>query len=163
MNGIALTLRTLHHGERDLEKELLAVAERHRTDHEVYHVATNVARWSREHCARLAEVGQHYDVDLSGPAQHPSPGPLATMREKTAEAIGRRPEPGLLLLHDLRDLYLAASSNSLHWEMLAQAAQARKDRRLIDLAAACHPQTLRQIRWANTMIKNLSPQVLTSL
>jgi hypothetical protein len=31
------------------------------------------------------------------------------------------------------------------------------------LAAACHPQTLRQMRWANTLIKQLSPQVLTSL
>ncbi|MFD9633736.1 molybdopterin-dependent oxidoreductase [Streptomyces violascens] len=59
-------------------------------------------------------------------------------------------------------LYLAASENSLHWEMLAQLAQATKDDRLLELVSACHPQTLRQIRWANTMIKTLSPQALTS-
>jgi hypothetical protein len=47
--------------------------------------------------------------------------------------------------------------------MLAQAAQASRDGGLLDLAAACHPQTLRQMRWTNTMIKNLSPQLLTSL
>jgi hypothetical protein len=45
--------------------------------------------------------------------------------------------------------------------MLAQVAQAAKDTDLLDLAAACHPQTLRQLRWTNTMIKTLSPQLLT--
>jgi len=73
------------------------------------------------------------------------------------------PNPGLLVLHDLRTLYLMASENSLHWEMLAQAAQASRDTSLLDLATACHPQTLRQIRWANTLIKSMSPQILTSL
>jgi hypothetical protein len=47
--------------------------------------------------------------------------------------------------------------------MLAQAAQATRDDELLALASACHPQTLRQMRWTNTMIKNLSPQVLSSL
>ncbi|MEV5642056.1 hypothetical protein AB0L67_18075 [Streptomyces flaveolus] len=32
-----------------------------------------------------------------------------------------------------------------------------------DLASACHPRTLRQMRWTNTMIKNLSPQILPTL
>jgi len=47
--------------------------------------------------------------------------------------------------------------------VLAQAAQAPRDERLLELASACHPQTLRQMRWTNTPIKQLSPQVLTSL
>lgn len=47
--------------------------------------------------------------------------------------------------------------------MLAQAAQASGDTELLHLASGCHPQTLRQMRWTNTMIKNLSPQILTSL
>jgi hypothetical protein len=71
-----------------------------------------------------------------------------------------RPEPGL---RDLRDLHLAAAQNSLYWEMLAQAAQATRDDGLLDLSSACHPQTLRQMRWTNTMIKIVSPQVLSSL
>ncbi|MGW7097864.1 hypothetical protein [Streptomyces sp. NPDC054838] len=161
MNGITLTLRTLHHGERHLERELLAAAERHRTEHEVHHVALDLARWSREHAARLAETGRHYGLDLDGPPRHPDPGSrLGGLREKAAEALGRRPDPGLLLLHDLKDLYLAAAENSLHWEMLAQTARATRDARLLALASSCHPQTLRQVRWANTMIKTLSPQIL---
>ncbi|GAA2719484.1 MULTISPECIES: hypothetical protein [Streptomyces] len=162
MNGITLTLRALHHGEEALEKDLLAVGRRHRTEHEVHHIATDLARWSYEHTVRLADTAQHYGLDLSGPSGHVSSGILATVREKTAEALGHRPEPGLLLLHDLRELYLCASGNSVYWEMLAQAAQATKDSRLLQTVSSCHPQTLRQIRWANTMIKNLAPQHLAA-
>jgi hypothetical protein len=70
---------------------------------------------------------------------------------------------GLLLLRDLRELHLAAAENSLYWEMLGQVAQARRDGELLAVVSACHPRTLRQMRWTNTMIKNLSPQLLTSL
>ncbi len=163
MSGIGITLRALHDGERDLETDLLAVAERHRTEHEVHHIATDVARWSREHAARLAALGPGHGVDLSGPRDHTAPGALTALREKAAQAFGRRPETGLLLLEDLRDLHLAAVRNSLHWEMLAQTAQATRDRTLLDLATGCHPQTLRQMRWTNTMIKVLSPQLLASV
>lgn len=162
MSGITVTLRTLHDDERDLEQDLLAAAERHRVEHEFHHVATDVARWSREHAARLAALGRDHGLDLSGPRDHPSPGALAALREKAWQALGRRPETGLLLLHDLRDLHLAAVRNSLHWEMLAQAAQATRDERLLELVSACHPQTLRQMRWTNTMIKVLAPQLLVS-
>lgn len=166
-DGIALILRTLHHGERSLERHLLTVAERHRTEHEIYHVALDIARWSREHTARLAEAGEAYELNLSAPDEHADPAsaprPLAALREKAAEAIGRRPEPALLLLHDLRELHLAACDNSLHWEMLAQAAQAGDDTALLAVVSACHPQTLRQMRRTNTQIKILAPQALTSL
>jgi hypothetical protein len=47
--------------------------------------------------------------------------------------------------------------------MLAQVAQATRDERLLELVSACHPRTLRQTRWTDTLIKQLSPQVLTSL
>ena len=163
MNGPALVLRALHHGEHHLARELSAAAERHRTEHEVHHVATDLAQWSQQHTLRVAQTGQHHGLDLTPPSDPPTSGILATLREKTAGAIAGRPEPALLLLHDLHDLYLAASSNSLYWEMLAQVAQATKDSRLLELSSDCHPQTLRQIRWTNTMIKTLSPQALTSL
>ncbi|MFH9862004.1 hypothetical protein [Streptomyces sp. NPDC017202] len=162
MNGIALTLRALHHGEKHLAGQLTTVAERHRADHEIHHVATDLAAWSREHVRRLADAGPAHGLDLGDFAGTSAPGVLPTLREKAAEAVGHRPEPGLLLLRDLRQLHLDATGNSLHWEMLAQAAQATRDDGLLALTAACHPQTLRQMRWTNTMIKILSPQILTS-
>ncbi|MFC7881976.1 hypothetical protein ACFUVV_08900 [Streptomyces sp. NPDC057376] len=163
MNGITLTLRTLHRGERHLAHDLVTVAERHRTEHEVHHVATDLAGWSREHVRRLAEVAADHDVKLGDPPDTSPEGLFATLRKKASEAVVHRPEPGLLLLRDLRELHVAAAENSLHWEMLAQAAQAARNSGLLGLASACHPQTLRQMRWTNTMIKNLSPQVLNSL
>jgi hypothetical protein len=163
VNGVGLVLRTLHHGERDLARELTAVAQRHRVEHEVHHIATDLAAWSGEHARRLAGTATGYGLDLSGAPGDSGPGMLATLRQKASEMTGRRPEPGLLLLRDLRQLHLAAAENSLHWEMLAQAAQATKDTRLLALASACHPRTLRQMRWTNTLIKELSPQILTSL
>lgn len=163
MNGITFTLRALHHGEQRLADELTAVAERHRAEHEVHHVATDLARWSRDHVRGVADAGRDHGLNLADPAGPDTTGLLSTLREKAAEAVGRRPEPGLLLLRDLRVLHLAATENSLHWEMLAQAAQATRDDELLALASACHPRTLRQLRWTNTMIKTLSPQILTSL
>ncbi|MFE0890040.1 hypothetical protein ACFW4Q_13480 [Streptomyces rochei] len=162
MNGITLTLRVLHRGERHLAHDLVTVAERHRTEHEVHHVATDLAGWSRDHVRRLAEVAAHHGVRLGDPPDTSSDGVLATLRAKASEAVAHRPEPGLLLLRDLRELHLAAAENSLHWEMLAQAAQASRDSELLGMASACHPRTLRQMRWTNTMIKNLSPQLLNS-
>ncbi|MEU9098636.1 hypothetical protein [Streptomyces sp. NPDC048361] len=161
-----MVLRTAHRGELDLADGLLAVAERHRAEHEVHHVAIDLAGWSREHAARLAAAGHGYDLDLDGPPDASAPsfsGTLAALGRKTAETGAHRPEPGLLLLRDLCELHLAASEHSLHWEMLAQAAQAARDSDLLHLVTSCHPQTLRQMRWTNTMIKILSPQVLTSL
>ncbi|MFD5452356.1 MULTISPECIES: hypothetical protein [unclassified Streptomyces] len=163
MNGTTLTLRTLHRGERRLAHDLTTAAERHRAEHEVHHVATDLARWSREHVRRLAETAGHHGLDLAGPPDDAPDGVFATLREKAAQAVAHRPEPGLLLLRDLRELHLAAAENSLHWVMLAQVAQASRDSGLLELASDCHPQTLRQMRWTNTMIKNLSPQLLTSL
>ncbi|GHD31893.1 hypothetical protein [Streptomyces galbus] len=161
--GITLTLRTLHDGERSLERNLLAAAGRHRTEHEFHHGAMDVARWSHEHCSRLADSGRGRGMGLSGPPGDPAPGVLAALREKTAGALGRRPENGLLLLQDLCDLHLAATRNSLHWGMLAQAAQATRDEDLLTLASECHPRTLRQIRWTNTLLKEHSPQLLSSV
>lgn len=50
---------------------------------------------------------------------------------------------------------------SVRWRSTTVVSSLDED--LQSLAAACHPQTLRQMRWTNTMIKELSPQILTSL
>ncbi|MGW7332316.1 hypothetical protein ACWGIU_27710 [Streptomyces sp. NPDC054840] len=161
MNGTARTLQALHHGESHLAGELLAAAERHRDEHEVHHVATDLAHWSEEHVRRLSETAEHYGVEVSDASEN---GVVLAPKPSTGDDafLSAAGDSGLLLLADLRDLHLAAVRNSLYWEMLAQTAQAARDERLLALASACHPRTLRQMRWTNTMIKNLCPQVLTS-
>lgn len=122
----------------------------------------DLARWSEEHALRVAQAARDQGLDLDDSTGTGS-GALAELRRKAAEAVGHRPEPGLLLLRDLRALHLDATENSLYWEMLAQVAQATRNEALLTLASDCHPPTLRQIRWTNTMIKNVSPQILASL
>ncbi len=51
---------------------------------------------------------------------------------------------------------------SLNWELVAQSGQGFKQRALLELAQDCHPQTLRQMRWANAQLKESSPQVIAS-
>lgn len=101
--GISLYLREVHGGEADLERELHAAGERHRTDHEVRHVTVDLARWSLQNRHALAGLAGRYGQTLSDDQDPHAPArPMAYLREKTAELLGRRPEPGLLLLHDLR-------------------------------------------------------------
>jgi hypothetical protein len=156
-----LALRELHRSEKGLAADLLKVADRHKVDHEIYHVARDLARWSQQYVHELAEIGKRYGLKLDDDPEEDS-GLLATVRAKASELVGRRPEPGLLLLADLRHLHRVTAGVSLDWELLAQGAQAAKDTELLALAKRCHPQSLRQMRWANAMLKVLSPQILAS-
>ncbi|WP_369212394.1 hypothetical protein [Streptomyces flavofungini] len=163
MKGVELLLRNLHDGETRMAGELTAVAGHHAGEPEVRHVAKDLATWSRAHVRRLADAAGERRLALEGP---PDPSAAAFLRAPAATASRADREtghPGLLLLGDLRALHLAASENSLHWVMLAQAAQATRDPRLLQLTTECHPQTLRQINWTDTMVKTLSPQILTGL
>jgi hypothetical protein len=162
VNGIQYALRRIYDGENDITQDLLRMAAKHHTEHEIQHVARDLASWSQEHVRLLARHAPAYGLSLDEQADGPH-RVTERARDALSQVIGRRPEPGLLLLEDLRELYLRASQNSLAWEMLAQIAQAKHERELLDLSEECHPQTLRQIRWANTMLKTLSPQVLSSL
>jgi hypothetical protein len=158
---LSLALRELHRSEKSLAADLLKIADRHKADHEIYHVSRDLARWSQQHVHELAEVGKRYGVNLKDDPEEDS-GLLATVRGKASELAGRRPEPGLLLLAGLRHLHRVAAGVSLDWELLAQGAQAAKDAELLALTKRCHPQSLRQMRWFNAMLKVLSPQILAS-
>lgn len=158
---LSMALHELHNSENRLVAQLLHISDRHKADHDIHHLARDLAEWSKEHIRLLAEAGKDYDVDLD-PDSKDDPGLLAEMRQKASEMVGRRPEPGVLLLRDLRDLHKTAMGVSVDWELIAQAAQAMKDTELLDLAKRCHPDTLRQARWANAKIKELSPQILVS-
>ncbi|GAB3347527.1 hypothetical protein [Modestobacter lapidis] len=158
---LGMAIEELHRSENDLTSTLLAMSDRHKTDHEVFYVTRDIAKWSREHVAELARVGRDYGLDLD-PEAKDDPGFVASLRQKSSELMGRRPEPGLLLLADLRHLHRQAAGISLDWELLAQGAQAAKDRELLALSERCHPQTLRILRFANAKLKEASPQVLAS-
>lgn len=162
MNGIEYALTQVHRSENQTHEHLLRMAETHAAEHEIHHVALDIAVWSGENVRLLADAARDNGIDLDDEADVPNR--LAQFaRGVTATLTGRRAETGLLLLNDLRELYLRASDSSIHWDMLAQIAQAKRNTGILDVVERCHPQTLRQIRWANTMLKTQTPQVLSSL
>ncbi|MBN9102887.1 MULTISPECIES: hypothetical protein [unclassified Pseudonocardia] len=166
MSKIELVLRELHRSENSLARDLLTVADRHRVEHEIFHTARDVARWSHDHVRLIAGSAAAHDLHLDPAPSTGSPALLERLTHRTSELLGRRPEPGLLLLADLRRLHRKAAGVSLDWELLSQAAQAMRQRDLFELARRCHPQTLRQMlrqmRWANGQLKIVSPQIIAS-
>lgn len=157
---LGMALREIHRSELRLARSLDAIAARHHNDHGIHHVAIDLAQWSREHVALIAETASDYGVRLRA---HPRTAALSESPQRwLSDRLGRRPEPALLLLTDLRRLHRLAAGVSLDWELVAQGAQAAKDGRLLELTQRCHPQALRQMRWANAMLKELSPQALAN-
>jgi hypothetical protein len=161
MSRVPMALEELHHSEKDLASHLLKVSDRHKADHEIFYVARDIARWSQEHLRGLAKIGRDHGLDLD-PAPVDDPGLLAALRQKGDELIGREHDASLLLLADLRTIHRQAAGVSLDWEILAQTAQALKDTKLLDLAKRYHPETLRQMRWANAKLKESAAQVMVS-
>jgi hypothetical protein len=161
MSKLPLVLRELHRSETSLARDLLALSDRHRVDGEVFFVARDIAAWSQIHVRRLAEVGKQYGAKLNPSPRWEVPA-VGALAQRVSSALRNRPVTGLVLLADLRRVHRKAAGVSLDWELLAQAAQAMKERPLLDLAMDCHPQTLRQMRWANAHLKTTSPQVIAS-
>jgi hypothetical protein len=160
---LGLAIDDVADAEQHLAEALLSVGERHRADHDVYHLTRQLARWSQGHLAALAPFAERYGSDVStDDVGEQRRGPLSAIREKGAELAGRRPAGGLLLLRDVRRLHLLAAEASVEWTILGQGAQAARDSDLLECVSLCHPETLRTMRWALTKLKESAPQVLTT-
>lgn len=158
---LGLALHELHRSENDLAHELLQVSERHKVNHEIYHLGRDLATWSQQHVRELARIATDYGQNLD-PEPEGDNALSKRLREKGSELLGRHSAPGMLLLRDLRGIYVKASGVSADWEILAQAAQGSKQVELLEVTKQCHPDTLRQVRWANAMLKVESTQILIS-
>ncbi|MFC4373407.1 hypothetical protein ACFO5K_04785 [Nocardia halotolerans] len=161
MSKVGLVIRELHRGENKLAAQLLHASDRHKVDHEIFHLGRDLARWSQQHVRELARVGHDYDLDLD-PEPADDDTIVAALRQKGSELLGGYHTPALLLLRDLRAIHRTAAGVSLDWEILAQTAQALADRELLGTAKHCHPQTLRQLRWANAELKAHAAQIMVA-
>jgi hypothetical protein len=160
MSEIGRLLERIHDAELELSDDYQAVAERHESDHDVYHLCHTLAKQCAEHAERLGPVaeryGEHIDDDDEGP--DPWGVVLDSMRHRASELLHRRPASGMVLLHDLRRLFLAAENVSILWVMAGQAAQAKRDRELLQVVTECHTETEIQVKALVTDIKLSSPQ-----
>jgi hypothetical protein len=145
--------------EASLADQLSRLGERHAAESDVYHTSHLLSG----RCATLLELllpharrhsaREHGDVE-------PRSGALERVRRLTSEALAGRPEPGTLLLDDLRDAYVAAHGAEIAWVILRQAAEAARDTDLVRVAETGLEEAERRWKWLRTRIKDASPQIL---
>jgi len=138
---MARLLEQMATAEADLAARLVALADAHRAEQDVHFVARDLARWSQDHAAALAE---HAEIRLPE-ASAPSPA---------------RDDPGAALLADLRDVYGTACGLATDWDVLGQAAKARRDDELQELVELCAPQNRRQVTWLRAKRKESAAQIV---
>jgi hypothetical protein len=159
---IDLAIREVGKAETALADLLLRVGERHRVDHDVFHMSRTLAAKSRESLLALTDAAGRYGVALDLDAGEPSEGLRTALREKSSELLGRGPQGALLLLRDLREVHLLAAAASINWAILGQGAQAIRDEDLLATVTSRHPFALKTLKWTTTRLEEAAPQVLTS-
>jgi hypothetical protein len=152
----------VQHAERELAHELVKIGERHAVENDLYHLGHTLARQCDEHLQRLEPFARRYDAAPAGNGAGESSSFLETLRHKSSELLGRSEATGMLLLRDLRNLYLVAQEAEIAWVILAQAAQAARDRELLTVVSECHEEAEMRGKWLRTRIKDSAPQVLAT-
>lgn len=141
----------------------------HEADRDVLHQTTRCAQQCELHAAALHPIVKRLggsDVaqpDTAGEVQGGgSPHRAATaMRRYVSDMLDRSQPAGLVLLDDLRLLYIATQDVHIRWLMIGQAAKASRDDELQQVFANCCEENMGQVRWLTTRIKVAAPQALT--
>jgi hypothetical protein len=156
-------IEDVQEAEAELAKQLRSVGERHATEPDLYHLGHTLARQCADHVRRLAPFAERYGASSSTDNNiTESPGVLEGLRRTSSRLISRSEASGLVLLRDLRHLYLAAQNAEIVWVILLQAARAVRDRELIEAASLCREEAEARGKWLRTRIKESCPQVLAS-
>jgi hypothetical protein len=161
MNKIGMALKELYRAEEELADEYVKVGERLAAEHDVWYDCQRFAEQCHTHADAIRPFASEHEEELP-PADGDTVGETTTaaLRHKLSELLGRRPESGLLLLYSLRQLYLQAQEVSFHWIVAGQLAQATRDQELLTVVDDLHRETLTQIKWLKTQVKQSSPQAL---
>jgi hypothetical protein len=161
MNKIGRTLQELYRAEEQLADEYVKVGERLAAEHDVWYECKEFAKQCHRHAEAIRPFAELHGQQLA-PADDSTVGETTTaaLRHKVSEALGRRPESGLLLLHSLKQLYLQAQEVSWHWIVAGQLAQATRNGDFLSLVDELHRETLTQVKWLKTQVKQASPQAL---
>ncbi|WP_315094143.1 hypothetical protein [uncultured Cellulomonas sp.] len=138
---VSRLLREMAAAEADLAGRLARLADEHSADRDVSLVARDLAIWSQDHAAGLAERAGSRVPDTVDPP------PVAD-------------DPGATLLRDLREAYLAACGLATDWDVLGQVAAARRDDELAGLVGLCAPRNQRQVTWLRAKRKESAAQIV---
>jgi len=146
---LASYLGLLRDSEASLAKGFQLVGAHHGDEPDVERLCEVLGDQAAAHVRALDPVVQRY-------GEHEDSEPA---RLQAAEFSGTR-EGGVGLLRDLQDLYSLASFVDITWTVVNQAAQALRDRELLEVISSCQQETGRQLSWLQTRIKQAAPQAL---
>ena len=159
---VAAAIENVQDSEREFGRHLTRFGERHAVEHDLYHTANTLARQAEQHLAMIAPFAQRYSARIPANDVASSPGVLEQLRRKGSELLGRSEATGLVLLTDLRDVYVAAQGAELAWVILDQVAQAVRDAELHQAVTKCHEAAEMRGKWIRTRIKEAALCDLTS-
>jgi hypothetical protein len=147
----------------ELIEDLRTIGDRHRPEADVFHMCHALAERLTPLGVALASNAERYGRDVRGPVEAGAwSNALARVRRRVADVAGRSPQSGLLLMWDLRHLYLQAQEDLLGWVMVGQAAKARRDKELRALTDLGYQESERVVKWLTTQVKTTSAQALTA-
>jgi len=146
--------------ELELAKQLRGLAERHRGDHDVYHLGHRLAGRCADRARRLQPFVERYGARMIEVDDAAPPGLLDALRHGTADVLGRTEAGGMLLHRDLVDRYLSAQRVEISWTVLQQGAKAARDGDLLDVVSSCHQEAETTAAWLRTRIKEGAAQIL---
>jgi hypothetical protein len=163
VNRVGFILRELYRAEETLAEECVKVGERFAAEHEVWYGCKRLAQQGHARADAVRRYAVRFEENLP-PAADTEPGHTATapLRQKVAELLGRRPEPGLLLIDSLRELHLLAQDVSFQWLLAGQVAQVLRDAELLALVDELHREAITEIKWLKNQAKQAAPQALAA-
>jgi hypothetical protein len=154
-------IEQVQNAETDLAAELRTVGERHSIESDVYHVSHLLASRCASQLERLLPHAKRYGAPEHSEAKE-TPAVVERLRRMNSELTSRQESSGMLLLEDLRDVYLTAHRAELAWLILSQGARATRDPELLAAAREGREEAERRWRWLRTKIQESSPQVLVA-
>jgi len=148
--------------EIELAKQLVAMADRHVSDSDVYHMSLARAHVCAEHVWKVRPFVEQYEAHAVDVEDATTPGFLDTLRKSASTAIGHTPVSGVVLVKDLREAYLVAHRVEINWIILQQAAKAARAGELLEVITACHEEAEQTWKWLRTHIKATAPEALAT-
>jgi hypothetical protein len=136
--------------ERALADAFVLVGLRHAADPELRNAARLYSNWCKGHLDALRPAVDRYGATRSVDGE----------RLRRALFRGRR-LGGFGLVRDFHDLTTLATSVHSCWSALGQGARERRDDSLERVCRTCDAETLRQISWLETKMRQATPQALT--
>ena len=148
---VGLYLQMVKTSEKELQEAFKTVADHHEQEPDMEEICTLLSSWSEAKAASTERFIHKYGQERDREAQ----------RLYSDLFQGPR-RGGLALLRDLHDLWLMATEAQIAWTLLAQAAQALRDKDFVQTCERNKEQTHRQISWIETRSKQAAPQTLVA-